>query len=245
MLKQRGELDHDAARRAEHGGPCGRGGCGAERDQAIENGREQAETRIRIKHQFDRADLVHALRRKQLRRGGGERAGGSRHRADQAVAREGLRALLSGDALRQRGMLQWNEQADVAARRIDRAEECDDHDDGKRLEGGQRHARCRHQDRAEQQQIAQRIAPREHADRERRRRGAEQRRRRHDADFHRPVAERRQIDRQQDDRKTVAEAAQRACGIEQPDGGRCDHVALPQDMSHLRGGARQHLAASS
>ena len=66
------------------------------------------------------------LRGKQLRRRGGERAGGGRHRADQAVARERLRALFGRDALRQRRVLQRDQQADIAAGRIDRAEERDE-----------------------------------------------------------------------------------------------------------------------
>ena len=71
-----------------------------------------------------------------------KRAGRHRERADQAVAREGARALLVGDAVRQHGVLERHQHAEVAGRRIDRADERDERDEGDVLESSETRARC-------------------------------------------------------------------------------------------------------
>ena len=187
------------------------------RQASVQRGTQHAERRIGVEHQLERADPVDAERAGKIRQCGGERAGRGRQRADQAVAGEGARALLVGDAVRQHGVLQRHQHAEVAGRRIDGADERHQRDQDDVLEVGESQPRQHHQQRAAEQERAQVVARRDHADGERQQRGAEQRSRRDDADLHRIVADRAQIGRQDDDGKAIAKAAQPARGVEQRD----------------------------
>ena len=106
-------------------------------------------------------------------------------------------------------MLERHQHADVAARRIDGADESDDGDPDEIL-AGQAEAGRDHQGRAGEQQVAQLVARGEHADAEREKRRAEERRRRDDADFGGAEADRHQIGRQHDGGEAVAETAHAA-----------------------------------
>ena len=94
-------------------------------------------------------------RGQKVRHRGRERAGSARERADQAVAGEGARAVAIGDALRQHGVLERHQHAEIAGRRIDRAEESDEQDERDVLEAGKSEPGRDHQAGAGDQQRAQ------------------------------------------------------------------------------------------
>src|ERR1017187_9195512 len=77
----------------------------------------------------------------------------------QAVARECVRPLMVGDAVRQHGMLERHQHAKVAGRRIDRAGKSYNRDEREMIEIRKRKTGGGHQDRAAQKQITQ-VVPR-------------------------------------------------------------------------------------
>ncbi len=154
-------------------------------------------------------------RHQQVGRGGGERAGGGRQRAGQAVAGEGAGAVGVGDAARQHGMLQRHQHAGIAGLRIDGADERDQKNERDVRDIGEDDPGRHHQGGAGEQHVAQIMPRRDEPDRERQQRRAEQRRGRDNPDVDRREPERRQIGRQDDDGKAVAEAAHPARGVEQ------------------------------
>ena len=102
---------------------------------------------------------------------------------------------------------------------------------------------------AGEKQVSQLEARRDEAGDQGQRRRSQQRGAGDDADLLRAEADRREVDRQDDDRKAVAKSAQRPRAVQAKNirrgfhrSRRCEGGA-PQDMSHLRDGARQRLAA--
>ena len=108
-----------------------------------------------------------------------------------------------------------DEDADVAGRRIDAAEEGDADEEADRRGLREDKPGRDHQRRAGDQQIAQIVTRRDEADGEREQRGAEQSGGGDEADLGRVEADRGQIGGQHDDSKSIAEAAQGARDIEQ------------------------------
>ena len=140
-------------------------------------------------------------------------------------------------------MLQRHQHAEIAAGRIDGADEGDGRDQHELLDIGKGKPGRRGQRGAEQHQRADVVAWRDKTDHERQHRGAEQRGGRHQADARGVVAERGHVGRQDDDGETVAEAAQGPGEIE------CDDVdvrcpstrnpSMPNVAQHLDGGPSQ------
>ena len=192
------------------------------RHLAIEQRARDAERGIGIEHRAEGGDRRGAMRCQEIRHRGGERSRGRAKRADQAVAREDLRPALVGRVLRQHGMLQRHEHAEIAAGRIDGADEGDQRDQEKMLDIRECQSRRRHQARAEDQQRAQIVPRRDPADPQRKCGRAEQRRGGHQADRGGVIAERGHVGRQHDDGKAVAEAAQAPRRIQQRDQGGID-----------------------
>ena len=159
---------------------------------------------------------VECRRHQQVGRGGGERAGGGRERADQAVARERARAVGVGDAARQHRVLERHQHAGVAGLRIDGADERHQQHEGDVLDlrehdPGRDHQRgAEHQHDCADHAAARRSRPRASAATSR----AAPRSRRMPISTGRE-ADRREIGRQDDDGEAVAEAAHAARGIEQ------------------------------
>ena len=87
-----------------------------------------------LPHEAECGELRAAGGDKKIRQRGRERAGGGAQRADQAVAREHLRAALVAGAMRQHGMFERHQHAEIAARRIDGADERDHRDQHKVLD---------------------------------------------------------------------------------------------------------------
>jgi len=137
--------------------------CGA-RKAGIEIGADQPERRVQVEHRLQRADPAQMQRDQQVGRACDKRAGGDRKRADQAVARENVRALCVQRPMRERGLFERHMHADVTGRRIHRADEGDEGDEDEMLEAGDRHSGQHHQRRAREQQRAQVIARRQKAD---------------------------------------------------------------------------------
>ena len=176
---------------------------------AIERGGQETEHAIATKHQLERRDPADAGIHEHIGHGGAERTRRARHGADQAIAREHSRAVAVGHVARQHGLLERHQHADVAARRIDGADEGDG-DDQQQIFDVEHDAGRRHQHGAGNQQVAQLIARGDDTDAEREQRRAKQRGRRHDADLDRAETDRHQIGRQHDGGKTVAKTADAA-----------------------------------
>ncbi len=204
--EQRGQLVDDAARGPERRARA-RLVHAHMRQTPVERGAHEPQDRVEAEHEPESAELADPGPRDEIRQRRREGAGRHRERADQAVAREGVRSRLVGHAVRQHGVLERDQHAEVAGRRIDGSDEGDQRNDGEVL--GQRKGRpgARHQDGAAQQQVAQVVARRNEADGERQQRRSEQRGGRDVADARRVEADRRQVGRQDDDREAVAEAA--------------------------------------
>ena len=138
------------------------------RKPAVDERRHEAQQRVEHEHRLhgDLGTDVQCLRR-ELRDAGEQRAGGSGQRADQAVAGEHGRALPIRDDAGQHRLLQRQEDADVAARRVERA---DDRDDQQRPEVASRREPQPgrgHQRGGRQKQRSIAEAVRVHADRQR------------------------------------------------------------------------------
>ena len=150
------------------------------------------------------------MARHELRCTGKERPRGGEQRTDDAVTREPRGAQAVRCELREQGVLEWQKDADVAARRVQRA---DDRDHQQRPEVGRdckAEAGGRHQCRGGEQQRAEIEAMRVMADDERQRSRAQQRARRDDADLERRESERQQVHRQQQADEAVPERAKPA-----------------------------------
>ena len=143
-----------------------------------------------------------------------ERAGCGRECAGEAVMRERRGARLIRHGAGDHRVLERHQQPEVAGRGVHGADEGDQEHERDVLDLREGEPARRHQDGAEQEQVAQVVARAEEPDRERRHRRAEQRRRRHDADPERIEADLRQIGRQDDHREPVAEAAHPARRVE-------------------------------
>jgi hypothetical protein len=166
--EQRRELVDHAARRAERraGVAC----LGMTWLHApIKRCGQQTEHAIEAEHQLESSDPADAGDHQHVGNGGAERAGRSRHGADQAVARKHPRAVAVGHITRQHGLLERHQHADVAARWIDGADEGDD-DDQQQIFDVEHDAGRRHQHGAGYQQVAQFIARRDDANAERQQR---------------------------------------------------------------------------
>ena len=187
----------------------------AARQTIIDSCTGDAESRIGIEHRPKRGEFAHSGTHQQLRRGRGERAGGHRQGSDQAIAREYPRAVMISCALRQRGVLDRYENADVAGRWIHRAEK--GHGDKKPdlFEGRERDTGCDHQDRAGDQQTAKIVARRNQSNAEGQDSGTEQSRRGNQSDLRGIEPDPGQIDRKHDGGKAIAKAAQCARAIEE------------------------------
>src|SRR5262249_36970791 len=144
-----------------------------------------------------------------------KRAGRTRKRSDETVAREGAGTFVVGSASGKHRVLERYENAEVAARRIDRADEANCGDkpaalDSRKSDSGKCHQGC-----AKQEQIAEIVSRRDKADGERQQRGAEKRNSRDEANFDGIEADPREVSGQQDDCESIAKATQAARGIEQ------------------------------
>ena len=114
----------------------------------------------------------------------------------------------------QQRMFERNQHAEIAARRIDAADEGDQQDKGERLGRRKYQAGENHQAGAGEKQAAQ-FEPRcDEAGEQGEGGGPQQRGAGDDADRLRAEAHGLEVDRENDDGKTVAEAAQRAGGVQ-------------------------------
>src|SRR5438552_3641445 len=121
-------------------------------------------------------------------------------------------------------MLERKKHAHVAARWVERSDECDDQERPECSEGRESESRRRHQYRSGEEQRAIAKTIRVQADPQRQRTGAQQRGGRDDADLERCEAQREQIDGKEEAHVAVAERAERS------------HEKKPTDVS-------SHLAA--
>jgi len=127
-----------------------------------------------------------------------------------------------------------HENADVARRRIGRAEESDDENERKIFRARKRRARSNHGKRADGEKLAQIETRREITDRERQKRRAEQRRRRDNPDLKRRKAQFGEVGRQDDDGETVTETARCSRGIEQREVRWPPHHPAPDPLLRAR-----------
>ena len=206
--EQSGKLEHDRPGRTERGG-------GSRSRRSLEPGQSQidhaardTEQPIKHEHRPHCCDLRDAERLEQLRAGCCERAQRRCHRAGKAIAGERDCPATVLDRARQHRVLGWHEDAGVARRRIEGAEEGDQEHDAVVTRHREAQARDQHQCRGGQQQCAIVEAIAEDADGDRAQGRAQQRQRGYDADLNCAQAERRQIDRQQDCGKAIPEIAQ-------------------------------------
>jgi hypothetical protein len=162
-----------------------------------------------------RAEAADRARLQEIGRRGHQRSSGSRERAGEAVAGEGARAIVVGNAAGQHCVLDRDQNARVAGLRIDGADEGHDQHERDVRHLRERNAGRHHQGGAKQQHGAQVMPRRQEACHQRQQRRTEQGRGCHDSDLGRAKADRRQIGRQDDDRKTIGEAAHAARRVEQ------------------------------
>ena len=121
------------------------------------------------------------------------------------------------NAVRQHGLFQRHQHADVAGRRIHRADE-HDRKDQRNVSGiRQRQAGRRHDQCADQEEATQIVAGREQAHRQRHDRRSKQRNRGNNPDLKWAEADFGQVGRQNDDGESVAEAASRARRVQEND----------------------------
>ncbi len=104
-------------------------------------------------------------------------------------------------------MLQRHEQADATARGIDRPGKGDDEEHDIGVDHRERDAGCDHEAGRRKQKLAMVESDSEDADGKRKKGGAEQRRRRNDTDLERRKTEPRQVNRQNQRDKAIAEVA--------------------------------------
>src|SRR5262249_11719472 len=147
-------------------------------------------------------------------------AGGHRQGSDQAIAREYPRAVMIGRTLRQRGVLDRYENADVAGRWIDSAEKSHRDEKPDLLEGREGDTGCNRQNRTGDQQTTKIVARRNKSNGERQDRGAEQSRCGNQSDLRGIESDLCQIDREHDGSKAIAKAAQCARAIEEQEAGK-------------------------
>lgn len=81
-----------------------------------------------------------------------QRAAGAQERAHHAIAGKEVGALPVGDGAAERRLLQWQKDADVARRRIERADEGDEHERTEADDRGESNPRRHHQETGRQQQ---------------------------------------------------------------------------------------------
>ena len=81
-----------------------------------------------------------------------QRATGAEERAHQAVAGKQIGAVVIADGAAQRRLLQWQEDADVARRRIECADEGDEHERPETTDRSESQPRRQHQETGRQQQ---------------------------------------------------------------------------------------------
>ena len=124
-----------------------------------------------------------------------------------------------GCALRQRGVLDRYEDADIAGRWIYSAEKSYRDERPDLLEDRKGDTGCDHQDRACDQQAAKIVAWHSKSNGERQDGGAEQSRRGNKSDLRGIESDLCQIDRKHDGGKAIAKAAQCACAIEEQEAG--------------------------
>ena len=145
---------------------------------------------------------------KQRRQGRGQRADGRRQRADQAVAGKDRGAVAVGGLFGQQRMLQRNQHAEIAAGRIDAADEGDQQDRRESFCRRKNQAGEDDQSGAGEKQVSQFKARCDEARDQGQSGRSQQRSAGDDADLLRAKADHREVDRQDDDRKAVAEPAQ-------------------------------------
>jgi hypothetical protein len=112
-------------------------------------------------------------------------------------------------------VLERHQHAEIAGRRVDRADESDDRDGAKQRDIREGDAGCGHERRAAKQQVAQIVARRDETDGQGQERGAEQGGADDDADLAGAKADGGEIGGQEDDGEAVAESAQAPRHIEQ------------------------------
>ena len=121
------------------------------RDVTVKRGAGDADRGIGIEHQAERGEHRTPAGDKQIGQRRRQRACRRAERADQAVTREHLGAALIGSAMREHGMLERHQHAEIAAGRIDGADKGDQHDQDEMLDTRERNSGGRHQARAEHQ----------------------------------------------------------------------------------------------
>ena len=214
QAEQRGELVDSAARRSERRAGALLLGLRV-REPSIEQGSEQAERGVAVEHRLERCEPAETGRHQEIRRRSHQRSCGGRERAGEAVAGEGARAIVVGNAAGQHRVLDRDQNAAVTGVGIDRANKCHQQHERDVRPLRECDAGRHHQGGAKQQHGAQIVARRHEACHQRQQRRAKESRGGHDPDLGRAQADRRQIGRQDDDRKAVGEAAYAACGVEQ------------------------------
>ena len=182
------------------------------RQRPVQHQRDEPEHGIADKHQLHDGDAADAPIRGQIGDRRCEDAERTGERPDNAVTRKDRGAPPRLGGLRQRGLLERQEDAGIARGRVHRA---DKRDEQQRPEG-RRHrepgAGRDHQQRGGEQQAPHRIAVGDHPGPQRHQRRADQRRGNDCADLQCAEAELQQIDRHEQRDAPVAEGAQPACG---------------------------------
>ncbi len=214
------------------------------RQPPVQQRRRQAQRGIEIKHQLDGGQSRPAQRGEVLRQRRRQRADRRGQRADQAVAGKDGGAVAGGGLPGQQRVFERHQHAGIAAGRIDAADEGDQQHEGKRLGGRKYQAGENDQRRTGEKQAAQLEPRRDKTGEQGQRGGPQQRGAGDDADLLRAEACGRQIDRQNDDGKAVAESAQRAGGVQIENIGR-RFAQAARHVSSPKNGARQRLAARS
>lgn len=145
-----------------------------------------------------------------LRQAREKRPAGGGERPDEAEAREEPGAPPRLGRAGEQRLLERQEEADVARRRVDRSDRGDDEERPEPGRDRDRGAGERHQHRAGEEQRTRLQPMRQEADRERRGGRAEEGRGRDRADFGRPEPALRQVDGEEKADEAVAEAAHAA-----------------------------------
>ena len=183
----------------------------------VQHRAQNPQRRIGVEHQLECAHLADAGKLKKIRHCRSQCTGRHGKRADQAVAREGSGSLLVSHTVRQHGVLDRHQHAEIAGRRIHRTDERHQRDERKLLDVWERQSRACHKACAYQQQGPQIVARSDRSDNQSQQRRAEQRGRGDEPDLHGVVTDRSEISRQDDDGEAVAKAAHPARRVKHAD----------------------------